>query len=102
MFHNRLVYHILTRHRPDVKFFCDLDYDPFLIMQDQGKVYGFTVSLYEYEATIPTLWATVKDFLKENPTYAASDNAMAFLSDDGGESYNRCHCKIFYVILAFY
>lgn len=26
--------------RPDVKFFCDLDYDPFLIMQDQKKVYG--------------------------------------------------------------
>jgi hypothetical protein len=45
-------------------------------MQDQQKVYGefvvlsisgvlilpqgFTVSLYEYEATIPTLWDTVK------------------------------------------
>ena len=27
-------------YRPDVKFFCDLDYDPFLIMQDQKKVYG--------------------------------------------------------------
>ena len=26
--------------RPDVKFFCDLDYDPFLIMEDQQKVYG--------------------------------------------------------------
>lgn len=26
--------------RPDVKFFCDIDYDPFLIMQDQKKVYG--------------------------------------------------------------
>jgi hypothetical protein len=26
--------------RPDVKFFCDLDYDPFLIMQDQKKAYG--------------------------------------------------------------
>jgi alpha 1,2-mannosyltransferase len=64
--------------RPDVKFFCDLEYDPFLIMQDQNKVYGahqtqclrlypahfgvpgFTVSLYEYEATIPTLWEATK------------------------------------------
>lgn len=25
---------------PDVTYFCDLDYDPFLVMQDQGKVYG--------------------------------------------------------------
>ena len=27
-------------YRPDVTFFCDLDYDPFLVMQDQDKVYG--------------------------------------------------------------
>ena len=26
--------------RPDVTFFCDLDYDPFLYMQDHEKVYG--------------------------------------------------------------
>lgn len=47
-------------HRPNVKFFCDLDYDPFLVMQDGNKVYGFTVSLYEYPATIPTLWDATK------------------------------------------
>jgi alpha 1,2-mannosyltransferase len=23
-----------------VKFFCDIDYDPFLVMEDQNKVYG--------------------------------------------------------------
>ncbi|KAF5380813.1 hypothetical protein D9615_003967 [Tricholomella constricta] len=55
---------------PDVKFFCDLDYDPFLIMQDQNKVYDFT---------------------SKNPGLVSPDNAMAFLSDDGGETYNRCH-----------
>jgi len=26
--------------RPDVTFFCDLDFDPFLYMQDHEKVYG--------------------------------------------------------------
>lgn len=26
--------------RPDITFFCDLDYDPFLFMQDNEKVYG--------------------------------------------------------------
>jgi alpha 1,2-mannosyltransferase len=63
--------------RPDVRFFCDLNFDPFLLMQDEGKVYGmvdasmkegfrthlfsgFTISLYEYEATIPTLWSAVR------------------------------------------
>ncbi len=49
--------------RPDVTFFCDIDYDPFLFMQDNNKMYGFTISLYEYEATIPTLWGAVKGSL---------------------------------------
>lgn len=26
--------------RPDVRYFCDLDYDPFLFMEDSNKVYG--------------------------------------------------------------
>jgi alpha 1,2-mannosyltransferase len=84
-------YRYYWRVEPDVKFFCDLHYDPFLIMQDQNKLYGFTVSLYEYEATIPTLWAAVKEFIQENPTLVTPENAMAFISDDGGETYNRCH-----------
>ncbi|KAE9396066.1 glycosyltransferase family 15 protein [Gymnopus androsaceus JB14] len=84
-------YKYYWRVEPSVTFFCDLDYDPFLIMQDQNKVYGFTVSLYEYEATIPSLWQAVKEFISDNPDLVSPDNAMAFLSDDGGESYNRCH-----------
>ncbi|TEB31240.1 glycosyltransferase family 15 protein [Coprinellus micaceus] len=77
--------------RPDVKFFCDIDYDPFLVMEDQNKVYGFTVSLYEYEATIPTLWKATKEFIDKHPEYLPKDNAMQFISDDGGNTYNRCH-----------
>jgi hypothetical protein len=95
-------------------------------MQDNDKLYGaepqcclhdtaltscsgFTISLPEYERTIPTLWSTVKSmhasmrsrlvrshvrpaFMKENPDLVVKDNALEFISDDGGESYNRCHC----------
>ncbi|KAF8628415.1 hypothetical protein AX15_003937 [Amanita polypyramis BW_CC] len=77
--------------RPHVTFFCDLDYDPFLYMQDHNKVYGFTISLYEYIETIPTLWDTVKEFINANHKLVSPDNAMGFLSDDGGETYNKCH-----------
>lgn len=84
-------YKYYWRIEPDVTFFCDLDYDPFLIMQDQKKSYGFTVSLYEYEKTIPTLWETVKEFIETHEDLVTPDNAMAFISDDGGFSYNRCH-----------
>ncbi|KAJ9104260.1 Glycolipid 2-alpha-mannosyltransferase 1 [Naganishia cerealis] len=84
-------YDYYWRIEPGVKFFCDLSYDPFLVMQDEKKVYAFTLSLFEYIETIPTLWDATKDFIKANPQYLAEDNAMDFLSDDGGETYNRCH-----------
>jgi len=84
-------YRYYWRVEPNVQFFCDIHYDPFLIMEDEQKVYGFTLSLYEYEATIPTLWAAVREFLTENPGLLPEDNAMKFISDDGGETYNRCH-----------
>ncbi|KAH9063423.1 glycosyltransferase family 15 protein [Lactarius vividus] len=84
-------YKYYWRVEPDVTFFCDLDFDPFLYMQDHEKVYGFTISLPEYGETIETLWSTVREFMKENPDLIAPDNGMGFLSDDGGLTYNRCH-----------
>ncbi|QRV85840.1 Glycolipid 2-alpha-mannosyltransferase [Ceratobasidium sp. AG-Ba] len=84
-------YDYYWRIEPNVKFFCDLDYDPFLVMKKGKKVYGFTISLYEYAATIPTLWDATKEFIKEHPEYLPKDNAMGFLSDNNGETYNNCH-----------
>jgi alpha 1,2-mannosyltransferase len=79
--------------RPDVNFFCNLPYDPFLFMQDNNLKYGFTISLPEYPATIPTLWDAVREFIKEHPEYVVEGNAMGFLSDNGGKEYNNCHCE---------
>ncbi|KAF9464716.1 glycosyltransferase family 15 protein [Collybia nuda] len=86
-FHHEL----LKPYRPDVKYFCDVGYDPFLYMERNNKVYGFTISLLEWEPTIPTLWSTVKDFIADNPQFVEKNNSIAFLSDNGGESYNLCH-----------
>lgn len=79
------------RVEPDVRYYCDLDYDPFLFMEDNDKVYGFTISMPEWEPTIPSLWSTVKDFIAEHPQYVSPDNSMDFLSDNAGDSYNMCH-----------
>lgn len=35
------------------------------------------------------------EFTQAHPEHVANDNAMKFLSDDGGESYNKCHCTSF-------
>ncbi|KAL6306566.1 glycosyltransferase family 15 protein [Sparassis latifolia] len=79
------------RVEPDVHFHCVTDEDPFLYMEDNDKHYGFTISLLEFEKTIETLWETTKEFIAENPQYVAPNNSMAFLSNDGGETYNLCH-----------
>jgi len=84
-------YRYYWRVEPDVRFFCTLDYDPFLFMQDENKKYGFTISLPEYTLTIPTLWDAVKEFVQLHPEYVVQNNAMGFLSDDEGGSYNNCH-----------
>ncbi|KZS90708.1 glycosyl transferase [Sistotremastrum niveocremeum HHB9708] len=79
------------RVEPNVKFFCDLDYDPFLFMEDNKKEYGFTITMEEFEPTIRSLWPTVKQFMADHPEYIAPDNAMKFISHNNGDTYNLCH-----------
>ncbi|KAI5967341.1 KRE2 [Candida margitis] len=79
------------RVEPGIEINCDLNYDLFKYMQDNDKVYGFTISIHEFEKTIPTLWQHTKDFIEKNPQYVAKDNFLDFISDDGGKTYNLCH-----------
>lgn len=86
-----LNYEYYWRVEPSVELYCDVHYDPFRVMAENNKKYSFTISLYEYYETIPTLWDSVKKFMKNHPEHIAADNSMGFLSDDGGETYNKCH-----------
>ncbi|KAJ3785657.1 glycosyltransferase family 15 protein [Lentinula aff. detonsa] len=79
------------RVEPNVKFYCDINDDPFRYMEENQKVYGFTITVYEISATIRSLWSTVTDFIENHPEYIATDNAMGFISDNNGKTYNRCH-----------
>jgi alpha 1,2-mannosyltransferase len=84
-------YEYYWRVEPSVELYCDIHYDPFRFMHENKKKYSFVLSLYEYYETIPTLWDSVKKFMKNHPEHIAAGNSMAFLSDDGGETYNKCH-----------
>lgn len=33
------------------------------------------------------------EFAQENPQYIAANNSMDFLSNNGGQTYNLCHCE---------
>jgi hypothetical protein len=98
-------------------------------MQENNKIYGafllethlsflsdpavgFTITMYEFERTIETLWATVRgttspttflpafvskqpatiEFVAEHSEFVSPNSAMNFLSDNGGDRYNLCHC----------
>ncbi|KAH7886560.1 alpha-1,2-mannosyltransferase [Phlebopus sp. FC_14] len=84
-------YRYYWRIEPWVRFHCDLSSDPFRLMEDHNKTYGFTISMYEFEATIPTLWAAVKDYAQLHPEHLNPHNALGFISDDDGAHYNLCH-----------
>lgn len=84
-------YKYYWRVEPGIKLFCDVDYDAFKYMETNKLKYGFTISLYEFGQTIPTLWNSTRRFIEKHPEYIAKDNLMGFISNDGGETYNRCH-----------
>ncbi|ODV81523.1 glycosyltransferase family 15 protein [Suhomyces tanzawaensis NRRL Y-17324] len=84
-------YEYYWRVEPDIKIYCDIDYDIFKWMKDNNKDYSFTISLPEYEATIPTLWKTTKEFIEQNKQYVAENNLLQWISSDNGETYNGCH-----------
>lgn len=86
-----LDYEWYWRVEPSIELFCDINYDTFKFMADNGKKYSFVLSLYEYVETIPSLWDVVKNFTKLHPEHIEKDNSMSFLSDDGGSTYNHCH-----------
>jgi alpha 1,2-mannosyltransferase len=81
------------RVEPDVHFPCDINYDPFKYMQDHNKKYGFTMTYREIRDTIPTLWKTVTDYVKQDDvkTTIPKHNAIKFLRDKEGDDYNTCH-----------
>ena len=84
-------YDFYWRVEPGVDFTCDINYDPFLFMEDNGKEYGFTIMLPEYEATIPTLWDQTKKFMKKYPQYLHPRNTLKELFENADGGYNLCH-----------
>jgi mannosyltransferase len=53
------------RVEPDVDFYCDLTYDPFVEMARRDKVYGWTMALWEIPETVPSLFRVSTEFMKQ-------------------------------------
>lgn len=54
------------RVEPEIKYFCDITYDPFKYMEKNNKVYGFTIVIKELVETVPNLFRHTYAFKKEH------------------------------------
>lgn len=85
-------YRYYWRVEPDIEYRCDMFHeDWFKYMRQNNKKYAFTLAPLELHTTVERLWETVKEFAHRYPHLVANGNNMAFLSEDGGETYNMCH-----------
>lgn len=50
------------RLEPDITYFCDITYDPFIHMERHNKTYGWTIAVEEIRETIPNLFRYVSAF----------------------------------------
>ncbi|KAI8868543.1 glycosyl transferase [Ramicandelaber brevisporus] len=85
------MYDYYWRVEPDVQFLCDIPYDPFVFVRDNDIKYSFTIALWELASTIPTLWSTTLEFMKDYSHMIPKNNFFNWLSDDDGRTYNMCH-----------
>ncbi|MCJ1390834.1 hypothetical protein MMC18_003695 [Xylographa bjoerkii] len=96
------------RVEPDVEFLCSITYDPFVMMSEAKKVYGYTMALWERGETAPSLFYQVTRY-KEKLNIPSSDLWKSFIDaswapflvrpllswlrgrDSHGDGWNWCH-----------
>ncbi|CCH42288.1 putative mannosyltransferase KTR4 [Wickerhamomyces ciferrii] len=87
------------RLEPKTNYFCDIDYDVFKFMQDNKKVYGYVLNLYDSPDSVRSLWPVTKEFLKKNPQYLNKNAALGWLKENQlnpeqtkiANGYSTCH-----------
>jgi hypothetical protein len=86
-------YDYYMRVQPGTWFHCDLKYDPFQYMRENGKTYGFGLALEENTEGYPTLWSNVMTYIEENPVDVDPGHLLQFVSNGQAESFNGCHFR---------
>lgn len=79
------------RMEPDVQYYCDLDYDPFVFMEDRGIQYGWVIALPELADTIPSLWNSTQAFMRQHAQQLPKANLMEYVTTNSEQDYNLCH-----------
>lgn len=70
------------RVEPGMEIFCELDFDIFRWMQDEGYAIGFSLSTKEPEKTVKSLLPTVKTIRHKHPYIVVPDNFAEFVEEE--------------------
>jgi len=54
------------RLEPEIKYFCDITYDPFIHMERMNKTYGFTIAVKELKETVPNIFRYASAYKRMN------------------------------------
>ncbi|GFF40926.1 O-glycoside alpha-1,2-mannosyltransferase homolog 4 [Aspergillus udagawae] len=54
------------RLEPEIKYFCDITYDPFIMMAESNKTYGFTIAVKELRETVPNIFRYASAYMRKN------------------------------------
>lgn len=61
-----LKYDWYWRLEPEIKYFCDITYDPFIHMIRNKKTYGFTIAVKELRETVPNIFRYASAYKRMN------------------------------------
>ncbi|KAM4062664.1 glycolipid 2-alpha-mannosyltransferase [Hirsutella rhossiliensis] len=61
-----LKYEWYWRVEPEITYFCDITYDPFLKMIEANKTYGFTIAVKELRETVPNIFRYASAYKRLN------------------------------------
>lgn len=85
-------YKYYWRVEPNIKFDCDLfETDWFKYMRQNHQKYAFVLAPLELHNTVTNLWKYTKIFMDEHPELIHPNNALEFVTDDDGNTFNMCH-----------
>ncbi|KAK7203397.1 glycolipid 2-alpha-mannosyltransferase [Myxozyma melibiosi] len=79
------------RVEPDVHFFCDIDYDPFAFMAENGLKYGFNMNILDDARSFPSMWRQTQEFMADYPEMIHPDADLSWILDHRNDGeYNNC------------
>ena len=71
---------LLTR-LSKVHFFCDIAYDVFRFMRDNGLVYGFNMNILDDARSFPSLWNQTLSFMQAHPNLVHPEADLEWVID---------------------